>query len=77
MSDGFKGFGSVFAILGGFSILLYFFNGIEQLLFSGVCGVVVGITFFVCASFCKILEDTRDALHRIEKILEDKDKTEE
>lgn len=77
MSDGFKGWGSIFAILGGVSIILYFFGGNENFLFSGIGGVTVGITFFVYASFCKILEDTRDTLNRIEKILENQNKTEE
>lgn len=77
MSDGFKGWSSIFAILGGLLFLLYIFSGNEQLLFSAICGFVTGITFFVFSGFCKILEDTRDTLNRIEKILEDKNKTEE
>lgn len=77
MSNGFKGWGSIFAILGGLLFLFYLFSGSEQLLLSAISGVVVGITFFVCAGFCKILEDTRDTLNRIEKILENQTKTEE
>ena len=74
MSEGFKGFGYVFAFLG--VILIVFSSswwGNDLMLISGIVGIVVGIIFFVNSAFIKILEDSRDTLKRIEKLLENEE----
>lgn len=76
MSEGFKGFAWVLLILGAMLFLISLFSGGETTLFFGIVGIVTSILLFIASGFCKIMEDTRDTLCRIEKLLE-KDKSEE
>lgn len=77
MSDGFKAWGSIFLIIGAIFASIGLFNGVLITLIIGISGIVGGISFFISASFCKILEDTRDTLNRIERILEAENTEEE
>ena len=72
MSDGFRGFAWVLVILGGlFTILGLFWSEGNYLIF-GIAGIVTSIPLFISASFCRIMEDTRDTLHRIETLLQNR-----
>lgn len=76
MSEGFKGFGWVLLILGATLFLISLFSGGETTLFLGIAGIVISIPLFISSGFLKIMEDTRDTLKRIEKLL-DKENTQE
>ena len=76
MSEGFKGFAWVLLILGAMLFLISFVSGGETTLFFGIAGIVTSIPLFIASGFCKIMEDTRDTLKRIEKLL-DKENTED
>ena len=72
MSDGFRGFAWVLVILGGlFTILGLFWSEGNYLIF-GIAGIVTSITLFISSGFCKIMEDTRDTLKRIETLLQNR-----
>lgn len=76
MSEGFKGFAWVFVILGGLFFILGLFWSEQSYAFYGIVGMVTSIPLFISSGFCKIMEDTRDTLKRIEKLL-DKENTED
>ena len=72
MSDGFRGFAWVLLILGVILFLTSFVSGNETTLLFGIAGIVTSIPLFISASFCGIMEDTRDTLHRIETLLQNR-----
>ena len=72
MSEGFKGFAWVLLILGAMLFLISFVSGGETTLFFGIAGIVTSIPLFIASGFCKIMEDTRDTLKRIETLLQNK-----
>ena len=76
MSDGFKAWGSIFLCGGIIGLIIWFFGGADKYLIFAISGLVIGISFFINASFCKILEDTRDTLKRIEDFMKNENKTE-
>ena len=72
MSDGFKGFAWVLLILGVILFLTSFVSGNEMTFFFGIAGIVTSIPLFISSGFCKIMEDTRDTLKRIETLLQNR-----
>lgn len=76
MSDGFKGFSLVSLILGAILILVAFVSYNTMTLIYGIIGIALAISLFILSCFLKIMEDTRDTLKRIEKLL-DKENTQE
>lgn len=76
MSDGFKAWGSILLILGLIMAAVSLYMGDKANVICGLSGVAVGISFFINAAFCKILEDTRDTLKRIEDFMKNENKTE-
>lgn len=76
MSDGFNGFGWVLLILGAILIFVSFTSSDSVILVGGISGIILSISFFIASGIVKIMEDTRDSLKRIEKLL-DKENTEE
>lgn len=76
MSEGFKSFGWVLLILGIILILISFTSLDSVMLVGGISGIILSISFFIASGIVKIMEDTRDSLKRIEKLL-DKENTEE
>lgn len=76
MSEGFKAFAVVSLILGAILILIYFFSGGYSTLAGGISGIVLAISLGIASGVVKIMEDTRDSLKRIEKLL-DKENTQE
>lgn len=76
MSDGFKAFSVVSLILGVILILVSFFSLNSLTLVGGISGIVLSISLGIASGVVKIMEDTRDTLKRIEKLL-DKENTQE
>lgn len=70
MSEGFKNWGSVIAILGVIGFIVGLIGSFPILLYCSICGFIFSIILFICGGFCKILEDSRDSLKRIEELLE-------
>ena len=77
MSETLKGFGWVLLILGAFVAIMSYFSRSEFGFYIGIVGFGVSFSLLIYAGFAKMLEDTRDTLNRIEKILENQNKTEE
>lgn len=69
MSEGFKGFAWVSLMLGVILVLISFMWYNENILPYGLFGMVLSIPLFIASGFCKIMEDTRDTLKKIEEIL--------
>lgn len=76
MSEGFKGFGWVLFILGAILIFVSFTSLDSVILVGGISGIILSISFFIASGIVKIMEETRDSLKRIEKLL-DKENTED
>ena len=76
MSEGFKGFAWVLFALGAFLILFGVFNSNSNLLVFGMASAVCSIPLFISSGFCKIMEDTRDTLRRIETLLQNENNQE-
>ena len=70
MSEGFKNFGTVIIGLSVLGTVIGFFGGFPYLLYISLVGIVVSINLFIYGGFCKIIEDSRDSLKRIEELLE-------
>ena len=78
MSEGFKGFGWVLLILGVILFLISFTSLDSVMLVGGISGIILSISFFIASGIVKIMEDTRDTLHRIETLLQNQtEQTEE
>lgn len=78
MSEGFKGFGWVLLTISGLIVVMCF-TGLSNggyLLYLGIFGIITSIPLFIASGIVKIMEQQRDALYRIEELLE-KDKSEE
>lgn len=76
MSDGFKGFACVLLVVGGFVTLLGILNSNPNLLVFGIASVVCSIPLFISSGICKIMEDTRDTLRRIETLMQNENNQE-
>lgn len=72
MSDGFKAFAVVSLVLGAILILVSFFSLNSLTLVGGIAGIVLSICLGIASGFCKIMEDTRDTLGRIETLLQNR-----
>lgn len=70
MSEGFKGFAWVSLMLGAILVLISFMWYNENILPYGLFGMVMSVPLFISYGFCKIMEDTRDTLKRIETLLQ-------
>ena len=78
MSDGFKGFAWFSFILGVILILVSFVYLDSFILVGGISGIVLSIFLGIASGVLKIMEDTRDTLHRIETLLQNQtEQTEE
>ena len=77
MAEVLKTFAHLFLALGG---ILLGCSLLLEMNFTWVCigitGVAGAISMYILSGFCKIMEDTRDTLKRIEKLL-DKENTQE
>lgn len=72
MSDGFNGFAWVSLFLGVILFLISMFTGGRVIFYLGISGIAISIPLFISYGFCKIMEDTRDTLKRIETLLQNK-----
>lgn len=80
MGEKIKGFAWVLITFGGLFVVMEILSpeigGNNNLLMIGILAIFLAIPLLFFGGFCKIAEDTRDSLYRIEELLE-KDKTEE
>ena len=76
MSEGFRGFAWVLVILGGLFTILGIFGYEEPYFFFGIAGIATSIPLFISSGFCRIMEDTRDTLRRIETLMQNENNQE-
>lgn len=76
MSDGLKGFSLVSLIVGVILVLVSFVSYNTLTLIYGIIAIALSISLFILSCFIKIMEQTRDSLKHIEKLLE-KENTQE